>query len=74
MPAISLKAHYDGSSIQLDEPYELPLHAQLLVTILPAEAGDLDLFGWHEHSAQSLARADVENEPEYSLADIIPPE
>ena len=71
MPAISLKAHYDGSSIQLDEPYELPLHAQLLVTILPAEGGDIDLFGWHELSAQSLARAYGENEPEYTEEDVL---
>lgn len=29
MPAISLKAHFDGKHIQLDEPYELPRDAQL---------------------------------------------
>lgn len=74
MPAISLKAHYDGSSIQLDEPYELPPHAQLLVTVLPTDTEDADLQGWHELSAQSLARAYNENEPEYTLADIFPAE
>src|SRR5438874_7531682 len=40
MPTISLKAHFDGRAIQLDEPAELPRDARLLVTILspvPAE-------------------------------------
>lgn len=73
MPAISLKAHYDGTSIQLDEPYELPPHAQLLVSILP-NGEDTDLRGWHELSAQSLARAYGDDEPEYSPSDILPAE
>jgi hypothetical protein len=74
MPAISIKAHYDGSSIQLDEPYELPPHAQLLVTVLPTNTEDVDLLGWHELGAESLARAYGDDETEYSLADIFPAE
>ena len=31
---ISLKAHFDGQNIKLDEPAELPRDARLLVTIL----------------------------------------
>ena len=34
MPTISLKAHFDGQTILLDEPAELPFDAQLLVTVL----------------------------------------
>ena len=34
MPAVSLNAHFDGQHIQLDEPFELPRNAQLLVTVL----------------------------------------
>ena len=34
MPAVSLRAHFDGTTIRLDEPYELPRDAQLLVTVL----------------------------------------
>ena len=34
MSTVSLKAHFDGYAIQLDEPVELPRDAQLLVTVL----------------------------------------
>jgi hypothetical protein len=71
MPAISLKAHYDGTSIQLDEPYVLPPDAQLLVTVLPSEGEDSDLFGWRQLSAESLARAYGEHEPEYTEQDLL---
>jgi hypothetical protein len=39
MAAISLKAHFDGDHILLDEPYDLPPDARLIVTVVPgAEA------------------------------------
>jgi len=34
MATISLKAHYDGKAICLDEPFDLPEGAQLMVTVL----------------------------------------
>ena len=36
MSSITLKAHFDGQSIHLDEPFELTQDAQLLVTVLPS--------------------------------------
>ena len=36
MPTVALQAHYDGERIVLDEPFELPTHASLMVTVLPA--------------------------------------
>ena len=36
MPTIRLKAHFDGQSIQLDDPFELTRDVQLLVTVLPS--------------------------------------
>jgi hypothetical protein len=43
MPIVSLKAHYDGNTIHLDEPYDLPEGAPLIVTVLapldPERAG-----------------------------------
>jgi len=36
MPTVALPAHYDGEHIVLDEPYDLPVDASLLVTVLPA--------------------------------------
>lgn len=36
MPTVALQAHYDGERIVLDEPFDLPAHAPLIVTVLPA--------------------------------------
>ena len=36
MPAVTLKAHYDGKRIILDEPFEIPPNSPLMVTVLPA--------------------------------------
>ena len=78
MPTISLKAHFNGQAIQLDEPIELPFDAQLLVTVLsssPLEASaELEplsasrreeIEAWIQN-AESLA-ADVETEDEPRL-------
>jgi len=73
MPVISLKAHYDGQSIQLDEPFELPDGAQLLITVLPPiAADDPERTAWIELSANGLSRAYGDQEPDYSAADILP--
>ncbi len=70
MPSVSLKAHYDGERIQLDEPFDLPRDTPLLVTVLPASERDGDRVAWLAASKEALARAFAENEPEYSVADI----
>jgi hypothetical protein len=36
MPTVALKAHFDGERIILDEPFNLPEHAPLMVTVLPS--------------------------------------
>jgi hypothetical protein len=69
MPVISLKAHFDGQTIQLDEPYELPKDAALLVTVLSTTDADSALDGWAGLAASGLVRAYSDNEPEYSSAD-----
>lgn len=70
MPIVSLKAHYDGNSIQLDEPFDLPEGARLIITVL--EGADSERVGWHDLSARGLARAYGDSEPEYSAADLLP--
>lgn len=47
MPSVSVKAHFDGERIQLDEPVELPRDVPLLVTVLPAEEQDGDRAAVH---------------------------
>ena len=66
MPGITLNAHFDGQQITLDEPFEIPSNARLLVTVL--ETPDLERGDWAALSAEQLARAYAENEPEYPLS------
>ena len=35
MPTVALKAHFNGDHIVLDEPFDLPPHSPLIVTLLP---------------------------------------
>ena len=74
MPAVILKAHYDGEHIVLDEPFVLPPNAPLAVTVLdPAtQEHDMERAQWAALSAQNLARAYGDDEPEYTLADLRP--
>ena len=73
MATLTLKAHFDGQQIRLDEPFDLPKDAELLVTILPADVAlDDERRSWYELSQQSLARCYGGDEPEYSLADCKP--
>jgi hypothetical protein len=72
MPSVSLKAHYDGKAIRLDEPFDLPEGAQLIVTILDAAQPDQERAAWLDLSARGLVRAYGDSEPEYSIEDVIP--
>ncbi len=67
MPTVTLKAHYDGERIVLDEPFELSANALLVVTVLST---DPERAEWSEAATRSLAEAYGEAEPEYSLEDI----
>lgn len=69
MSSVTLKAHYDGKYIVLDEPFELPTDAQLAVTVLPLD-DSIEREEWTAVSARNLARAYGNDEPEYTLADL----
>jgi hypothetical protein len=71
MPSVSLKAHYDGNAIRLDEPFDLPEGAQLLVTVLDPVQSDPERAAWSNLSASGLARAYGDSEPEYSDDDVL---
>ncbi len=70
MPSVTLRAHFDGERIRLDEPFELPQDAALLVTILPPASSDDDRAAWLAASQAGLARAYGDEEPEYGPDDI----
>jgi hypothetical protein len=65
MKTVTLTAHFDGESIQLDEPFALPADARLLVTILPESLPDAERREWYALSKTGLARAYSDDEPDY---------
>jgi hypothetical protein len=66
MKTVTLTAHFDGEHIRLDEPFALPSHARLLVTILPeTQAAAAEREAWYALSKSGLARAYSEDEPDY---------
>ena len=69
MPTVSLRAHYDGKTIRLDEPVDLPPNTRLLVTVLPPTT-DTDREDWSNLSVANLARAYGDDEPEYSVTHV----
>jgi threonine/homoserine efflux transporter RhtA len=71
MKAFTLRAHFDGQHIQLDEPFELERNTPLAVTVLPEEeARDLT---WSALSVAGLEAAYGDAEPEYSVDLIVRP-
>ena len=71
MPVVSLQAHYDGEHIVLDEPYNLPANASLMVTLLPsASEADSEDF-WLRAAASGDAFAFLADPAEdiYTAAD-----
>ena len=69
LPSITLNAHFDGQSIVLDEPFELPSNARLLVTVV-SPLMDGDRTQWFDLAGSGLATAYGDDEPEYSLAHV----
>jgi hypothetical protein len=66
MESRTLRAHFDGKQILLDDPVELDPDTQLMVTVLPKSEND-EPSDWTRLSLESLARAYDDDEPEYSL-------
>ena len=66
METRTLRAHFDGNHILLDQPFELEPNMELLITILP-KPSDEEHGDWARLSLESLARAYGDDEPEYSL-------
>jgi hypothetical protein len=69
MSTTNIKAHYDGERILLDEPVQIPVNAQLIITVLP-NGQDTERANWATAASDSLARAYGDDEPEYSVSDL----
>lgn len=70
MQHITLSAHYDGTRILLDEPFEIQPDTRLLVTMLRSEP---EQEAWYDLSIQGLNAAYGDDEPEYPLTSIKEP-
>jgi len=67
MKAVTLRAHFDGESLRLDEPCALDRDTPLSVTIRPGREEAEDRASWSLWAATSLSGAYADDEPEYSL-------
>jgi hypothetical protein len=68
MNPVSIPAHYDGKHIVLDEPYPLAPETRLITTVL---ADSEERADWLSLSAQRLAAAYSDDEPEYLLMSVL---
>ncbi|MCI0418744.1 MAG: hypothetical protein L0312_05900 [Acidobacteria bacterium] len=73
MPARTVRAHFDGEPIRLDEPCILEPQTPLLVIVLPQQHDESEQVDWLQLSQQTLANAYGAEEPEYSLDAITEP-
>ncbi len=69
MPAVTLRAHYDGERIVLDEPFEIPRNSFLMVTVLPATEAVVG-EDWILAARTALSAAYGTGEPEYGIEDL----
>ncbi len=69
MPAPTLKAHYDGERIVLDEPFEIPPNSPLMVTVLPQTEAAVD-EDWIQVARKALSSAYGTDEPDYGIEDL----
>ncbi len=63
METITLRAHFDGKQILLNDPYELQPNTNLLVLVITPP--DAEQTAWLTLSAQGLNAAYGADEPDY---------
>ena len=67
MEAKTIPAHFDGTQILLDEPFELTPDMKLVVTIIP-ESVNSEREDWAKLALKNLSRAYGDEEPDYPLS------
>ena len=63
----TIRVHYDGEQVRLDEPCQLEPDTQLVVVVVPSQPIDGESEDWTLLSLQGLEAAYGDQEPEYSL-------
>jgi hypothetical protein len=71
MKPVVLRAHFDGARILLDEHFDLKPGTPLFVMLLPAS--EIEYDNWTKLSAQGLAFAYSDAEPEYTMTAVREP-
>lgn len=66
MGATTLRAHFDGHKIVLDEPFDLEPDTELIITVLTKEQFNSEREDWANLAMEALERAYGEDEPEYT--------
>jgi len=71
MKTVTLRAHFDGERIQLDDPFPLDLETPVAVVVWPREeiieTTDEEQEDWNFLSRRCLESSFGDDEPEYSL-------
>jgi hypothetical protein len=71
MRPVTIRAHFDGEHIRLDESVQLEPDAKLLIIVLPKQPAGSEETEWACLSMQGLENAYGEDEPDYSTDAII---
>jgi len=67
MKAVTLRAHFDGENIRLDEACALEQDTPLTVTVWPKGEEEELRAGWDLVAATTLTGAYADDEPDYPL-------
>lgn len=67
MYGATLRAHYDGEQIVIDEPYDLEPDTDLIITVLPTNMVADEHYSWGLFSLRGLERAYDDDEVVYTL-------
>jgi hypothetical protein len=71
MSVITLKAHFDGKQVCLDEPADFAPNTPMLVTVAQPDANEVDRAEWFALAKKSFAQAYSDDEPDYSNVAIL---
>ncbi|WP_293277462.1 MULTISPECIES: hypothetical protein [unclassified Microcoleus] len=72
MKLISLSAHFDGQSIQLDEPYKLEPNIKLIVTVLPEQLAEREAWLWLSRHQLNNAYSQDDDYPSNAIKTLNP--
>ena len=66
MSVVTLKGHYDGKHVCLDEPGDLAPNTPVFVVVPQPDADDKERAEWFAFSKAAFAKAYSDDEPDYS--------